>query len=65
MNEELKKLRQSVQLLQANAESQRENAQAMSEIVTQMGNDLDAFIDVYTRDFASLDERITALEKKR
>ncbi|MEM9833467.1 MAG: hypothetical protein AAF944_22740 [Bacteroidota bacterium] len=47
MNEELKKLRKSVKMLEAKMEFHHENAKAMKDIVEEMGSDLDAFIDVY------------------
>ena len=63
MNEELKKLRQSLQMLQAKMEFQRENSQAMSDIVEQMGYDLDAFITIYNDTQQRNDERLSRLEK--
>ena len=62
MNEELKKLRQSIQMLQTKMEFQRENSQAMSDIVEQMGHDLDAFITIYNDTQQRNEERLSRLE---
>ena len=63
MNEELKKLRQSVQMLQAKIEFQRENSQAISDIVEQMGHGLDAFITIYNDTQQRNEDRLSRSEK--
>ena len=63
MNEELKKLRKSIKMLEAKMEFQKENTQQMFEITRQIGQDLDDFIEVYSIEMEKIDKRFARLEK--
>ena len=63
MNEELKKLRKSIKMLEAKMEFQRENSRQMFEITQQIGQDLDDFIEVYSLEMKKIDKRFARLEK--
>lgn len=63
MNEELKKLRKSIKMLEAKMEFQKENTQQMYEITRQIGQDLDDFIEVYSIEMEKIDKRFARLEK--
>ena len=63
MNEELKKLRKSIKMLEAKMEFQKENTQQMFEITQQIGQDLDSFIEVYSIEMEKIDKRFARLEK--
>ena len=63
MNEELKKLRKSIKMLEAKMEFQKENSQQMFEVTRQIGQDLDNFIEVYSIEMEKIDKRFERLEK--
>ena len=63
MNEELKKLRKSVQMLEAKMKYHHENARAMKDIVKEMGKDLDAFINVYSETQQRNEDRLERIER--
>lgn len=51
MKEELKKLRASVQLVKAETSFLKDGFNRLDERVGAMADDLDAFIDVYVKDY--------------
>ena len=64
MNEELKQLRASVQLVKAETSFLKDGFSRLDEKVGDMADHLDAFIDVYVKDYTKLEQRVAALEKK-
>lgn len=63
MNDELKKLRQSVNVLKAQMSYMRESTQKAEKAIEDVSVDLDAFIDVYVADQKKVEERLERLEK--
>lgn len=63
MNEELKKLRQSVSVLKAQMSYMRESTQKVEKAVEDVSIDLDAFIDVFSQYQERIDKRLDRLEK--
>ncbi|WKN44718.1 hypothetical protein [Tunicatimonas pelagia] len=62
--EELNKLRRSVNLMKAQMSYLRDHVIKLDETVQQVGDDLDAFIDVYTLDMKKVSQRLDAIEKR-
>ncbi len=65
MKEELRKLRTSVQLVKAETAYLKEGFNRLDERVGDMASDVDAFIDVYVKDYTKLEQRVSALEKDK
>ena len=63
MEEQLKQLKNRIQLLEAKMEFQRENTVAMSGILKDMGHDVDAIITSFEEVQAKNETRFQRLEK--
>ena len=70
INEQLKKIRQSINVVQAKVAFQKEAAEALQVAVEDLGHDFDGFIEVFDavqRDhqerFSRYEERFARLEK--
>lgn len=69
MNEELKKIRQSINVLQAKVSFQREASQAVEKAVEDLAQDMDSFIEAFDaiqqrneERFRRVEQRLDALE---
>ena len=63
MNEELKKLRRSVNVAEAKIAFLKEGIDGLSQAFKDISTDLDAFIDIYNTTQQKNEERFTRLEK--
>ena len=62
-NEELKKIRQSINVLQAKVSFQREAAQAVEKAVEDLSHDFDGFIEAFDAIQQRNEERFKRIEK--
>ena len=65
MNEELERLRASVQSVKVGTSFLKDGFTRLDERVGAMADDLDAFIDVYVKNYTKLEERVTRLENSQ
>ena len=63
MEEQLKAFKKRIQLLEAKMEYQKENSAAMSQILRDMGHDIDAMIETSNQVQQRNEERFERIEK--